>query len=166
MSTNRKGAIAEAAIAHHALRAGFDVYRPVFEGGRCDLIFGEPGGRLSRVQCKWATLDGDVIRVGARTARRTRDGQRFTVYGAEEIDWLAAYCAELDRCYLLPIEVVAGQQVVHLRCAPARNNQAKGLHWAAQYELGAIAQLGERRAGSAKVAGSSPASSTVVEAAP
>ncbi len=42
------------------------------------------------------------------------------------------------------------------------------IHWARDFELGAtltqllgpIAQLGERRAGSAKVAGSSPAGST------
>ena len=34
------------------------------------------------------------------------------------------------------------------------------IHWAADFELGAIAQLGERRAGSAKAVGSSPTSST------
>src|SRR5512132_1285870 len=51
--------------------------------------------------------------------------------------------------------------------APTRNNQRLGIHWAEDFEFGAtlgrdhgaIAQLGERRAGSAKVAGSSPAGS-------
>jgi hypothetical protein len=40
LSTDQKGAIAELAIAHAALKLGVDVYRPVAEGGRYDLIFG------------------------------------------------------------------------------------------------------------------------------
>jgi hypothetical protein len=63
-------------------------------------------------------------------------------------------------CYFIPIEQMDGQACMHLRLAPARNNQELLVHWAPQYRLGAIAQLGERRAGSAKVVGSSPTSST------
>ena len=50
---------------------------------------------------------------------------------------------------------------VHLRLAPARNNQASFVHWASEYRHGAIAQLGERVTGSHEVGGSSPPSSTV-----
>jgi hypothetical protein len=65
----------------------------------------------------------------------------------------------------VPIERMAGRAAFHLRLAPARNNQSAAINWASEYALGAIAQLGERRAGSAKVGGSSPPSSTA-EAAP
>src|SRR3954453_735577 len=52
-------------------------------------------------------------------------------------------------------------QVVHLRVDEPRNGQRAAIKWAANYEFpGAVAQLGERRAGSAKVRGSSPLSST------
>jgi hypothetical protein len=160
MTTNRKGAIAETAIAHHALRAGVDVYRPVAEGGRFDLVFAFPDGALARVQCKWAGREGDVVVVRPSSARRTREGIVNRPYTAEEIDAVAAYCADTDCCYYLPAAMVVGRRCVHLRLAPSRNNQAAGVHWAADHELGAIAQLGERLAGSQKVAGSSPASST------
>jgi hypothetical protein len=40
MTTDQKGAIAEAAIALAATRLNVDVYKPVAEGGRCDLILG------------------------------------------------------------------------------------------------------------------------------
>ena len=88
-------------------------------------------------------------------------------YSSAEIDALAAYSAELDRCYLLPMSL-ATRRMVHLRLAPSRNNQLIGVNWARDYEFGAtlsrlrgpIAQLGERLAGSQKVAGSSPAGST------
>ena len=64
--------------------------------------------------------------------------------------------------WLLPIELVEGRQMLNLRLSPAKNNQTLGVTWAEQYELGAIAQLGERVTGSHEVAGSSPASSIAV----
>ena len=160
LSTNRKGAIAETAIAAEALRLGIDVYRPVAEGGRYDLIF-DMGPFLLRVQCKWAVRYGDVVIVRAQSSRRAAAGHIKRKYAPGEVDALAAYCHELKRAYLLPISLVASRSQLSLRLAPARNNQIEKLHWAAEYELGAIAQLGERRAGSAEAGGSSPPSSTV-----
>ena len=48
LTTNQKRAIAEAAVMKAALHADYDVYRPVFEGGRYDLVF-DTGERLLRV---------------------------------------------------------------------------------------------------------------------
>jgi hypothetical protein len=79
----------------------------------------------------------------------TKLGIDTTTYAADEIDAVAAYCPDLDRCYLLPISLVAGRTGIFLRLQPARNNQELGVNYAERYELGAIAQLGERRAGSA-----------------
>jgi prevent-host-death family protein len=69
------------------------------------------------------------------------------------------YCGDLARCYLLPIDLVAGRSVVNLRLEKAKNNQRAAINFAADYELGAIAQLEERLTGSQKVVGSSPTSS-------
>jgi prevent-host-death family protein len=89
-----------------------------------------------------------------------------TRYSADEIDLVAAYCHELDRCYLLPIELVVGQTAVQLRLAPPKNGQRAALIWATDHRLpGAVAQLGERLAGSQKATGSSPVSSTPSEPA-
>jgi PD-(D/E)XK endonuclease len=102
--------------------------------------------------------------VNIRTSRLTPRGYLCTTYDPSEVDVVAAYCSELDACYLLPIRDVAGKQAVHLRLSPAANNQEVAIRYAADYEFrGAIAQLGERRAGSAKVEGSSPSSSTPLE---
>ena len=72
---------------------------------------------------------------------------------------MAAYCPELNTCYYLPIHLVAGRRMLHLRLRRARNDQGRRVNWARDYELGAIAQLGERSAGSRKVGGSNPPSS-------
>jgi PD-(D/E)XK endonuclease len=154
LTTNRKGAIAETALAKAALSAGYDVYRPMFEGGRYDLIF-DTGDRLLRVQCKWAPLHQDVVVVRAYSTRRNAEGLLRRKYVHGEFDAMGAYCAAIDRCYLIPYEAIDGAQQLHLRLHPARNNQQAGVRRASQYEFGAtlvglsgpIAQLGERRHG-------------------
>jgi hypothetical protein len=155
LTTDQKGAIAELGIAWHATRLGVDVYRPVAEGGRCDLIF-DFQERLWRVQCKWASRYREVLIVRCYSARRAREGLRRRLYTADEIDAFAAYCAELDRCFFLPFGSFRGKANVQLRLAPPRNNQRLGINWADDFDFaatlarhqGAVAQLGERAAGS------------------
>ena len=55
---------------------------------------------------------------------------------------------------------IAGLSTLHLRLDPPRNGQRGAINWASDYELGAVAQLAERSAGSRKVGGSNPPSST------
>src|SRR3954451_24134242 len=160
LSSNQKGAIAETAIAHAAVKLGIAVYRPVAEGGRFDLIFAFPDASLSRVQCKWAPVVKGTVAIRSYSARRAREGMRYRSYTAKEIDAIAAYCPDTGRCYYVPIGRVEGRRVVHLRTKPTRNNQVDRVNYAVEYELGAIAQLGERVAGSHEVGGSSPPGST------
>jgi PD-(D/E)XK nuclease superfamily protein len=134
MTTDRKGAIAETAIIHAAVKLGIGVYKPVVDGGRCDLIF-ELGDRLVRVQCKWAARRGSVVSVRCHSARRTRGGFVKRSYSADEIDAIVAYCADIDRCFLLPPKVFAGRPYVRLRVSPTRNNQRRRVNWADAYAL-------------------------------
>ena len=154
-----KGAIAEAAIASAAIELGIHVLRPLAEGRRYDLVF-DVGGRLLRVQCKWAPQRGNVVVVNLRSHRCTPRGYVRSTYSADEVDGICIYCQALKECFYVPIEKAAGRRVLHLRLAPAANHQTAAINWAKDHTLGAIAQLGERRAGSAKVVGSSPTSST------
>src|SRR3954452_11182223 len=145
---------------------GVHVYRPLAEGGRYDLIL-DLGGRLTRVQVKWADRNGDVVRIRCYRCRRTRDGIVKRAYNAGEIDAFAAYCLELDRCYFFPFEFLDGRTTLQLRLAPSRNNQRAGILRAEDFEFGAtlsrfgaIAQLEERLRGTQEVGGSSPPGST------
>jgi hypothetical protein len=160
LTTTQKGSIAELVIATEAVKAGVTVLRPVVEGGRYDLAF-EIDGQLVRVQCKTGNLSGDVITASTRTCRHTPRGYVRTTYDTCEVDAIAIYCPDNGGCYLVPLADVRGRGNLHLRLAPARNNQEFAITYAATYAFpGAIAQLGERLTGSQEVAGSSPASST------
>ena len=162
LSTNRKGAIAETAIAAAATKLGIPVLRPIVEHARYDLAF-EIGDRILRVQCKWGGLSDDaaVIKVNLTSNRCTPTGYERRFYSEDEIDLIAVYCGELDQSYLLPIALFAGRRGLQLRVTPPKNGQRACLNLAVDFELpGAIAQLGERLRGTQEVAGSSPASST------
>jgi hypothetical protein len=169
LSTDQKGGIAELAIALEAAKLGIDVYRPLQEGGRYDLILGT-SDRLWRVQCKWAPRCGDVVAVRCYSSRRNRDGLVRRVYEAGEIDAFAAYCHEVGRCFFIPFSEFGRRTEIQLRLARTKNNQAIGINWADDYDfdarlrpqLGAVAQLGERRHGMAEATGSSPVGSTLL----
>jgi hypothetical protein len=135
LTTNQKGAIAESAIALAAVRLDIGVFRPLMDE-RCDFVF-DLRPRLIRVQCKWARRRGDIVEVRCRRCRRTADGLQHRGYTADEIDAFAAYCAELDRCFFLPIEICAGRLEIQLRLSPSRNNQVVGINWADDFDFGA-----------------------------
>ena len=168
LTTDQKGTIAETAIIFLAAKLGIDVYRPIGEGGRSDMILDLD--KLTRVQCKWAPLHGEVVIVRCYSTRRTRGGLLRRVYEEGEIDALAAYCPELDRCFYLPFDEFGRRSQIQLRLGPTRNNQRQRLNWAEDFDfaarltrLGAVAQLGERRRGTPKVTGSSPVGSIATD---
>jgi PD-(D/E)XK endonuclease len=134
LTTDQKGAIAEAAITCTASKLGFDVYRPVAEGGRYDLIL-EGNSKLLRVQCKWATLSRGAVVIRCYSCRRGRDGMIVRAYTVDEIDVIAAYCMETNCSYLLSPDVFAARRVVHLRVSPSKNSQRLGINWADDFGL-------------------------------
>lgn len=142
-SPNVKGAVAELAIELAATKLGIPVLKPVAEHGRFDLGF-EIEDRIYRVQVKSARLarEGSVLAISTESNRTTPSGYVRTIYAAGEIDLLAAYSADLDRCYLLPAELVVGRRGIQLRLEPARNGQRACINLASDFEFdGAVAQL-------------------------
>jgi prevent-host-death family protein len=163
LSTNRKGAIAETAIAAAATKLGVSVLRPIVDHERYDLAF-EIGDRILRVQCKWGRLDEDgaVVQVQLQGSWLSPTaGYVRSSYSEEEIDLVAVYCEPLDRCYLLPSSLVADRRAISLRLTPPKNGQRACLNLAVDFELpGAVAQLEEHLPGRQGARGSSPLSST------
>ena len=166
LTTDQKGNIAELAVARAAIERGVDVYRPVGEGSRYDLLF-DIDRVLWRVQCKWTSIYRNVIGLRCYSSRRNRAGLRRRLYAAGELDAYAAYCPDNDRCYFVPFAAFGERTQISLRLDPCGNNQRAGINWAKDYEFdatlrpqGAVAQLGERQSGRLEATGSSPVGST------
>jgi hypothetical protein len=161
LTPSQKGAAAEAEIAAALIRLDLVVLRPLADGGRYDLVV-DTGRELIRVQCKWASRRGDVLTVHSITCRHTPRGYLRTTYSAQEIDAIATYSPDTDRCYLIPIAEVEGRSAISFRIAPTRNNQAERVRWARDYELSRSLErhwggrLADKLAGTASVVGAVP----------
>jgi PD-(D/E)XK endonuclease len=107
LTTNQKGAIAEAAITKRAVELGVEVYRPAVEGGRYDLIFALEE-ILLRVQCKWASKYENALLIRCYSCRRAREGMRVRRYTVAEVDVIAAYSSDTGHCYYLPAPLWSG----------------------------------------------------------
>lgn len=128
----------EGVILAALLRAGRRVLLPFGGGGRYDLAL-DDGGQLVRVQCKTAVYQqGCVV---FNTNSHKRDHTRMGYRG--DADLFGVWCPALDKIYLVPVKDV-NEREGRLRVDPSRNNQARRVRWAQQYELisGALTQLG------------------------
>ena len=142
-SPNTRGAVAELAIELTATKLGIPVLKPVAEHGRFDMGF-EIGDRIYRVQVKTARLarDGTVLIICLHTSRTTPNGYVRTRYQADEIDLVAAYSPDLERCYLLEAPLIVDRNAIQLRLEPSKNGQRAGINLASDFEFdGAVAQL-------------------------
>jgi hypothetical protein len=135
LTTDQKGVVAELAIAREAAELGIGVWS-AHTVERYDLIF-DLRPRLVRVQCKWACRYDDNVVVRCYSSRRNRDGLLRRFYSADEIDAFAAYCAEINRCYFLPLAIFGQRSEISLRLSPTRNNQEAGVNWAKEFEFAA-----------------------------
>ena len=170
LTTDQKGAIAESAIVHAAIKVGIGVLKPLTDGHRYDLVFDlDPVLVRVRVQCKSSALHGDVGVGSLLLLQANRTGQLKRGYSLAKVDAIAAYCSDLDRCFYIPMERLRGRTTIQLRLQTALNNQRMGINWEDDFAFerlrfefpGAVAQLGERQSGTLEVRGSIPLGSMV-----
>jgi len=129
--TKRVGDISEARVLAALVEAGYLVSRPFGENQRYDLII-DDGRRLYRVQVKTGRLRGAVIAYSCSSSHAHRNGKQRPYFG--EIDYLAVYCPQTKKVYLLPEQEFVAT-MAHLRLSPTRNNMTKGIRWASRFAL-------------------------------
>jgi hypothetical protein len=123
------GARAEAEITLALLAAGWDVYMPVFSAhSRVDLV-AVRGDETIRVQCKTARLWKGVLFF--RTCSNTNNQPRSY---KGEVDAFGVYSPDLRSVYLIPLAGL-GESGCSLRLGSPANNQAKGVRYAADYQV-------------------------------
>ena len=69
------------------------------------------------------------------SSRRSGTGFLKRSYTHDEVDVIAVYCHDVQRCYVLQMDHFDGRTQVDLRLAPSRNNQRIGVNRASDFEL-------------------------------
>lgn len=126
------GQRSEAIIFTEFVKRGYRVLVPFGSNHRYDFAL-DLEDRFLRVQCKTGRIRRGAVLFNARSVQvNTQRAYTRTYEG--QIDLFAVYCPENDRVYAVPAEE-ATTTVGCLRIDPTANNQAKGVRWAADYEL-------------------------------
>ena len=145
--TNAKGEVGEAMILADLQRQGHGIAIPFGHDLPFDLIVvRKEDGALEKVQCKYTTSDGRVVRARIES-NSAWVRHRYT---KDEVDWIAVYDANTDQWFYLPSAVWDGQVAVSIRLTPTTNGQAKGIRFAKDFS----AMIGGPRASGAS--GSAP----------
>jgi len=122
----------EAIVLAELVKRGHRVLVPFGTNHRYDLVLDTDDGFV-RVQCKTGRLRRGVVRFNTVSVRsNTKHAIRRAYYG--EADLFMVYCPETERVYALDVDEAASSKGA-LRVAPAANGQARGVRWAANYEL-------------------------------
>ncbi|HKZ13937.1 MAG TPA: group I intron-associated PD-(D/E)XK endonuclease [Solirubrobacterales bacterium] len=131
MKTATRGNAAEARILAEFVCRGFNVLTPFGGGQPYDLAvdLGEP--TFLRVQCKTAWL---VARGCLAFNSRSTDHGRGRVPYHGLADLFAVHLPPTDAIYLIPVDAVPGH-LGRLRLRPAKNNQRRGVRFAADFEI-------------------------------
>ena len=122
----------EAVILAELVKRGHTVLIPYGTNHRYDLVLETPEGFL-RVQCKTGRMRGGVIKFNTVSVRANTRRAVIRAYTGEA-DLFLVYCPDTGRVYALTVDEATSSSCA-LRVAPAANGQAKGVRWAADYEL-------------------------------
>ena len=122
----------EAIILAELVKRGHNVLVPFGTNHRYDLVL-EIGERFIRVQCKTGRLRSGVIHFNTVSVRSNTTRAIKRAYHGEA-DLFLVYCPDTGRVYAVDVDEAASS-LGSLRVAPAVNGQAKGIRWAADYEL-------------------------------
>ena len=122
----------EGAILGELVRRGYHVLSRSASNSRYDLVM-DIEGKFVRAQCKTGRLrDGCVVFSARSVQSNTRRAATRGYRG--EIEIFLVYCEATGQIYSVPVEDV-GACHIYLRVDAPRNNQARRIRWAKDYEL-------------------------------
>jgi len=119
--TNAVSVISEAAVILALQKIGVNVSRPI-SPVKYDLIADIPSEGLRRIQVKTGRLKEGII-----------NSNWSQVYEDDDIDYVAIYCPELDRCYMIAWQEM-GSWDVTFRIDPPKK-PSKKTRYAEDYEI-------------------------------
>lgn len=131
MKSKDKGDIAELKLAVALKQKGYIVSFPYGDNAPYDLLI-DDGILVSKIQCKHGRYKKGCVLFITKSSTRS-GGKRVETNYVGKVDFFGVYCAELDTCYLIPIDEVAKHgSSLRVEESKSLNNKIK---WAKNYEI-------------------------------
>jgi hypothetical protein len=133
MNSKEKGERSTGAIIGRFMKHGIPVMIPFSDNQRYDLVI-EYNSGFRTVQCKTAHLGQNGAAVMFATCSIHFKTYKRTCYKGQ-IDYFAAYCAENDGVYLVPVDSVGSAECSLRLEAPKRRGRSDNIRWAKDFAL-------------------------------
>jgi len=127
--TKLKGDIAETYVLYLLIQNGLHVLLPWGEDHRFDMVV-EKDGVYKKVQIKYVSARNGVLEVPIRSC----NNYKVIHYSPEDVDIIAAYHAETQKVYFVPLKNIGNRSSLKIRLSSAKNHQQKKIVLASQYE--------------------------------
>lgn len=129
MDTKTKGEIAELSVIKEGLRRGYQVFRPVVDKGKYDVIF-ERNGKFAKIQIKSAWVCGNRYVVSTKKTRTNRREIKVTRYTKEDFDFAILFIEDHNLFYVLPSKIFVSSLSLTLdiegTCNKGRRSSTQG----------------------------------------
>src|SRR6266852_9918966 len=118
----RIGLAAHTAVLHTLISRGLEVLQPLGDHLRYDLAYYlEETGELVRIQCKAGRYDHNKGCIFFKNFNRSGGrGKRRGYVG--DAEYFGVYCSELNKVYLVPVDIATYASEVSLRFDHPKNN--------------------------------------------
>ena len=129
--THYKGLIGELEFTLHLLKIGWNVFSPIDQNSRTDLV-AEKEGSFKKIQIKFCTPYKGCLRVDLEHPGRSTDP-----YSEKEVDEIGLFDPLHNKFYLVPLKDILPRKEIWLRVDSLAKNkkQEKNIHWAFKYEI-------------------------------
>ena len=128
MNTKTKGDLTEIRLLYEFTKLGYNVLMPFGDNCRYDFVI-EKDGQFQRIQCKTGRLRNGCVQFHTCSSQYHRGNGKQSYRG--DVEFFATFCAEIDECFIIPVDEV-GERQASLRVNAPKKNQFN-IRWAKDY---------------------------------
>lgn len=128
--TKNKGDLGVLKVKCDLCSKGYVILSPETEHAPFDLV-AYRGKNFKRVQVKYRSVKNGAVEVSFRTTWADKNGSHIKHYDLSEIDVIAIYCPDTDKCYYLNPRNF--NKAIRLRVETPKNNQSINVKFANDY---------------------------------
>tara|TARA_Y100000593_G_scaffold49908_1_gene94036 strand:+ start:5059 stop:5469 length:411 start_codon:yes stop_codon:yes gene_type:complete len=128
--TKDKGDLGVLKVKCDLCSKGYSILSPETEHAPFDLV-AYRGENFKRMQVKYRSVKNGAVEVSFRTTWADKNGSHIKYYDLSEIDIIAIYCPDTDKCYYLNPRNF--NKAIRLRVETPKNNQSINIKFANDY---------------------------------
>lgn len=92
---------AEANVIAQLVELGYEVFTPLRNNTRTDLVAQDPDGNLYKIQVRRGEKNGETVQSTTDDTRIDTNGTSAREYRDTRVDLTVLYCPEVNQCYCI-----------------------------------------------------------------